>query len=334
MAVGSGLGASLGVAAESTYGTYAVPLCFVEFDKESLRKTKNVVQGGGLAAGRAAQMGSARVVTSTAGEGDLEFDVTRNGIGWLLAQIFGGTPPTPVQQGATTAYQTTFDANLDAKGRSLTVQVGRPDTGGTVRPYTYLGSKVKDVEFSCGVQDPLGVKVSLDCASVSEAQTLATPSYPAAGVIPWHGGQMCVLAGTYGAETALTGVSKFALKIERPLATDDKIRACGQVAEPQGNGFLKVTGSIDIDFAVKAEIADRFSSDTPTSLVWKFTGPVISGSYAYGLQFNLPMVFFEADAPTVDGPDILKMTATWTAQLDSAAHPLVSAITTNTDSTL
>jgi hypothetical protein len=82
MAIGSGLAASIGVAAESTYGTYVAPTRFLEFTKEDLKKTKTTIQGGGLAAGRFAKLGSRRVLATVGGTGSIEMDVTCRPTTW------------------------------------------------------------------------------------------------------------------------------------------------------------------------------------------------------------------------------------------------------------
>ena len=89
MAIASGLAAQIGVAAESTYGTYVAPTRFLEYNKADLKAKKNVVQGGGLAAGQVAQLGSRRVVTSVSVEGGFELEVANKGMGLLLAHLLG-----------------------------------------------------------------------------------------------------------------------------------------------------------------------------------------------------------------------------------------------------
>lgn len=145
MAIGSGLAAQIGFAAESTYGTYVAPTRFLEFNKADLKKVKNTVQGGGLAAGRFAQLGSRRAVTSEAAAGSVEMEVINKGFGLLLAHLLGSSA-TAVQQGGSTAYLQAHTLG-DNFGKSLTTQVGVPDLTGTVRPYTYKA-------FALGVDSP------------------------------------------------------------------------------------------------------------------------------------------------------------------------------------
>lgn len=322
MGVGSGLGGSFGIAPETTFGTYVAPTRFFDAQTVQLKKVKNVVQGGGLAAGRLVQPASRRVVTSQAAAGDVELEVLNRGMGLLLAQIFGGTP-TPVQQGATAAYLQTHPL-ADNLGRFFTAQVGVPDTTGTVRPYTYLGTKVLDAEFSCGVNENLMVKLSLDSKDVSESQSLAAPSFTA-GVQQFHFAQMGVkLGATYGSETAVDGVRKVSVKVSRGQNVDRYYaNGAGKKAEPIMNDRVQITGTIETDFLDKASFADRFAADTQFSLVWEFVAATpIAPTYYPTFRLKLPACFLDGDTPTLDGPEVVQPSFGFTALYDLTNPPV------------
>ncbi|MBK7424852.1 MAG: hypothetical protein IPJ48_18220 [Propionivibrio sp.] len=331
MAIGSGLAASIGFAAESTYGTYVAPTRFLEYIKADLKKKKNVVQGGGLAAGRIAQLGSRRVVTSESVEGGFELEVANKGMGLLLAHLLGSSA-TPVQQGATAAYLQAHTVG-DNIGKSLTIQHGVPDLTGTVRPFTFKGCKLSGAEFSCKVGELLTMSLDVDGRQASEVETLVAASL-ATGVAPFHWAQMSVKLGTFGAEAAVSGVKGFSVKFDRGMASERFYAGAGGLkAEPIMNDFLKVSGSIEVDLVNKADFADRFAADSATSLVIEFVGPLIASTYYQTFRFTLPMVFFDGDTPTVDGPDVTSGGYPFVAQLDGT-NPLVSIDYISTDTTL
>jgi hypothetical protein len=66
MAIGSGLGAQLGISAETTYGTFVAPAKFIEFTKESLALKKTTAQSAGIAAGRLLALCRARSIWRSA----------------------------------------------------------------------------------------------------------------------------------------------------------------------------------------------------------------------------------------------------------------------------
>ena len=331
MAIASGLAAQIGVAAESTYGTYVAPTRFLEYNKADLKAKKNVVQGGGLAAGQVAQLGSRRVVTSVSVEGGFELEVANKGMGLLLAHLLGSSA-TPVQQGATAAYLQAHTVG-DNIGKSLTIQHGVPDLTGTVRPFTFKGCKLSGAEFSCKVGEPLTMSLDVDGRQASEVETLVAASL-ATGVAPFHWAQMSVKLGTFGAEAAVSGVKGFSVKFDRGMASERFYAGAGGLkAEPVMNDWLKVSGSLDVDLVNKADFADRFAADSATSLVIEFVGPLIASTYYQTFRIKVPMVFFDGDTPTVDGPDVTSGGYPFVAQLDGT-NPLVSIDYISTDTTL
>ena len=331
MAIASGLAAQIGVAAESTYGTYVAPTRFPEYNKADLKKKKNVVQGGGLAAGQIAQLGSRRVVTSESVEGGFELEVANKGMGLLLAHLLGSSA-TPVQQGATAAYLQAHTVG-DNIGKSLTIQHGVPDLTGTVRPFTFKGCKLSGAEFSCKVGEPLTMSLDVDGRQASEVETLVAASL-ATGVAPFHWAQMSVKLGAFGAEAAVSGVKGFSVKFDRGMASERFYAGAGGLkAEPVMNDWLKVSGSLDVDLVNKADFADRFAADSATSLVIEFVGPLIASTYYQTFRIKVPMVFFDGDTPTVDGPDVTSGGYQFVAQLDGT-NPLVSIDYISTDTTL
>jgi hypothetical protein len=331
---GSGLSGSLGLAPEVTYGTYVAPTRHIEVaGKIGLKKVKNTKVSQGLAAGRQVPLATRRKVITKAGGGSFPIEVASKGFGLLLNQLIGGTV-TPTQQGITTAYLQTHQltSTQDVAGKYLTLQAGVPDAGGTVRPYTFLGSKVTAMEFSCGVDEYLTAAVDVDCRDVTEAETLVAPSYSATAE-PFHFGQGTVKIGsTVGGAAAIQGVRKMSLKIERKMATDRFFYGNGGLkSEPLLNDFAGLSGSLDVDFITKADLADRFADDTQFALIWEFTGDLIEDTYYDLIRFTLPACFLDDETPQVDGPDLVKTPYKFTVLNDGTNAPVkVEYISTDT----
>ena len=322
MAIGSGLAGSLGIVAETTYGTPVTVSKFLEVSKVDLKKVKNTAQGGGLKAGALAQPVNRRVVTTTAAAGGLEGEVVNKNMG-LLLQALMGTTVTPTQVGTTGAYVQTHTL-ADNAGKSLTAQVGVPLTTGTVQPYTYAGVKVMGAEFSCGVDDLLTASFDLDAKSVTDQTALASPSY-STGVRPFHFGQMGVKIGTFGAEAAVSGVRSVNVKIDRPQNVDRYYaNGNGTKAEPILNGWTSITGAIETDFLTKADFADRFDTDGSFSLVWEFVGVTISGAEKETFRITIPSCFLNDGTPTLEGPDIVAPAFNFVWQYDGTNLPVIT----------
>jgi hypothetical protein len=304
---------------------------FLPISKAPFTKVKNTIQLSWLGAGRLGDLGAARVVTTKAGKGSIEMGIYNRGLGILL-QALMGTTVTPVQQGATAAYLQTHTI-ADTVGKSLSVQVGVPDTTGTVRPYTFLGAKVTDAEFSFETAKEWTSKFNFDCRDITEAQTLAAASY-SGSMRPFVGTDTAVKVGVFGSEAAVLGVKKVDVKIDRALKTDRFYAQAGASAglksEPLVGDFWKITGSITADNVDKTIWADRFAADSSFSLVLESVGLLIGGGFSDTFRITLPQCFLDGDTPTLDGPDIVSGSFPFTATFDGTNLPKIEYISVDT----
>lgn len=325
MAIGSGLGAQIGIATESTYGTFVAPTKFFEFTKESLVLKKTTATSSGIAAGRLLALSSRRVVTQKEVSGGIDLEVPNKSFG-LILQALMGTTVTPVQQAATTAYLQTHTL-ADNFGKSLTIQKGVPLTTGTVTDKSLLGCKVISAEFSCEVGGMLMCSLEIDGKDSDETQTLAAASY--SNMSPFHFGQMALKTGTYASETALDGVRKVSVKIERPAATDRfYANQSALKKEPILNDLTKITGSLEMDY-VATTVDDLHTSDGATALVWEFIGPIIASTYAETFRIKLPAIKVDDAPPTVEGFDVIRPTFGFTALYDGTNQVAVEYMSTD-----
>ncbi|WP_327403824.1 phage tail tube protein [Streptomyces sp. NBC_01288] len=325
MAIGSGLGAQIGMIAEGSYGTFAAPTKFIEFTKESLVLKKTTAQSAGIAAGRLLPLSSRRVLTRREVQGTLEMEIANKNMG-LILQTLMGTSVTPVQQAASTAYlQTHLLASV--AGKSLVIQKGVPLTSGTVTDKTMLGCKITSGEFSCEVGGMLTGSFEIDGKDCDETQTLAVASYSA--MSPFHFGQMGLKTGSFGTETALDGIRKVSCKIERPQ--DVERFYANQSAlkkEPIENDQVKITGSLESDY-VATTLDDLHTSDGATSLVWEFIGPIIASTYAETFRITLPAIKLDEGPPAVDGFGVVKPTFNFTGLYDGTNLPKIEYMSTD-----
>ncbi|MFB6696379.1 phage tail tube protein [Streptomyces rubiginosohelvolus] len=325
MAIGSGLGAQVGIAAESSYGTYVAPTKFVEFTKESLQLKKVTAQSQGIAANRLLALAARRVVTQRSGAGNLEMEVTNKAMGTLL-QTLMGTSVTPVQQAATAAYLQTH-VLADTAGKSLTIQKGVPLTTGTVTRKNFLGCKIISAEFSCEVGGMLTASFEIDSKDCEETSVLAVATYPS--MAPFHFAQMSLKTGVYASEVARNGIRKVSVKIERPQATERYYAGqSGTKAEPIANDLVKITGSIEGDY-VDTILDDLHTSDATTALVWDFTGPLIAATHYERFTVKLPAIKIDDAPPTVEGYDVVKPTLSFTGLYDGTNQPSIEYMSTD-----
>ncbi|MFE7444560.1 phage tail tube protein [Streptomyces chartreusis] len=326
MAIGSGLGAQLGIAAESSYGTFQAPSKFIEFTKESLAFKKTTAQSAGIAAGRLLPLSSRRVLTRKEAQGSIDMEVTNKAMG-LMLQALMGSAATPVQQGVTTAYLQTHTL-ASVAGKSLTIQKGVPLTSGVVTDKTFTGCKIISAEFSCEVGGLLVATFEIDSKDCDESQTLAVASY--SNMAPFHFGQMAVKTGTYASETAHDGIRKMSVKIERPQDVERFYAGqAGLKKEPIENDQVKITGSIETDYTGTA-LDDLHTSDAATSLVWEFIGPNIASTFDETFRVVLPAIRLDEGPPTVDGFGVIKPTFSFQGLYDGTNQPRIEYMSTDT----
>lgn len=329
MAVGSGIGGQLGFAAETTYGTSVTPNHFLPADKAELKLKPTFAQGNGIVAGQFLDAASQRIKTMVQGTGMLDVELQSGGLG-LLLQALMGTTVTPVVQGATAAYLQTHTM-ADVAGKSLTVQVGVPDTTGTSRPYTLLGSKVTDAQFSFDISatGPCMGNFSLDGANLVETTPLAAASY-ATGLRPFVGTDVVIKAGTFGSEAQVDGVRKVDVKFARPMRADRfYLGNAGVKREPIMNGRMAVTGTVTADFVDKTLWADRFAANTPFSLTVTATGALIAGAFSQTFGVTLPRCFIDGDTPTLASEDVVTGAFPFRCLWDGANQPFITYISTD-----
>ena len=288
MAIGSGLGSSAGFSPETSWGTYVAPTRFVRARSSSAQKTATRQQGEGIQAGSFGSPLSQYVETVTSGSGQLSLDIQSKGMG-VLFQTLMGTSITPVQQGTSTAYLQTH-VLADPYGKSMSVQVGLPQRGGTITPATLVGAKVTQAALTCAVDGLLQGTFDLDAKSYENTTSLASVSY-GTGVNVFHGAQMSVKLGTYGSEAAVSGVKSVNVTIARPHDSSAYYAgATGVKAEPVLNAVTAITGSITVDFINTTDFHARVRDNTSTSLVLTWVGPLIASTYYETFTVTVPTV--------------------------------------------
>ena len=332
MALRSGLAGQIGIGEESTYGTRVTPTRFLE-GKEEIALTIERMEAFGLRASTGAASGTVmRTDRWAAGRrhasGSLTFDgdnsipVASKGFSMLYKHIMGGAPVITTPGGGTLSRDHTF-ALADPFGLSLTVQVGTPDVGGTIRVREYEGGKVMAAEWACDTEGWLGLTLDADFEDESLNQSLASASYPTSQE-PYHWGQA---AHTIGG--GAVDVFGYSLRLERSLA-NERFRQAGTTLkkEPIMNGEVVISGSLELEYGGLTEY-NRYINGTIAALVSTWTGSIIEAAIANKLVHTLNDVRWdEPSGPNLTGPDLVTFTAPFKAMYDGTDQPFVPVLTT------
>lgn len=337
--IGGGLGGAVGIAAESTYGTWAAPTRWIEPHSFKMQEQVHTIQGTGLASGRIVDPGPRRRVTYQDASGTMEYEFLNKGMALLVANIFG-TSAMLQQIGTTAAYQlggaSGFSLGAPDNQNYLSMQSLVPDTSGTIHQENFHGCKIKSAEFMIDLQSPLTVTLDIDAQQVTTSEAAGTPSYsPNTSDFTFTG--MNFNVGALGSEAAIDGVKKMTCKIERGLETNRiYMGATGTPtkSEPITNAIVKITGTADVDLtaANKPVLWDLYHSQAAVpSIVMQFTGNAIGSSGSVDtFTINPTDVYIDSGGtPELDGPGIVTATLNWTALIDAANDsPLKGALIT------
>jgi hypothetical protein len=313
MAIASGLSAQVGIAEESTYGTFVAPTRYHEFVSESVKLEIERLESRGLRAGRRTLHRWAPGVQRVTG--DVEMELAAQGFGLWFKHVFGGVATSGVGP-----YTHTFTpGTLDAK--SLSVQIGRPDVGGTVRAFSYLGCKVASAEISAAINEIAMMRVSLYGAHEDTSQTLGTASYPATlSPFTFTHGTLSVAGSNLEVRSASISVDN-GLAIDRHrLRTSNPARP----AEPLENGLREIGGTVDADFE-NLTAYNRFVNGTEASLVLAFNA---GASAQLTATLN---VRFDGETPNVGGPELLPLALPFKAVSSTSDAAAVTFTLVNAD---
>ena len=312
MAIKSGLAAQLMMAAEATPGTAVTPTKSFEFRSESLVQEIERIESEGIRSGQRVMRSEDWTAGTQKISGDVELELSTKNWAFLFSHMLGSV----VTAGAGPYTHTATPGDLS--GKSLTVQVGRPDIGGTVQPFTYAGCKVASWELSCSVDELALVTLSMVGMSETTATALATASYTSGNAL---------FSFTHGSLTVAG--SSFPVK-EVSLSGDNGLDAerfyLGQptTSEPLEAALRDYSGSLTADF-VSLDAYNRFVNGTEAAMVLTFT----RGSDSIAITTN---VRYDGSTPNVGGREILEQSLDFKCIGPSTDADALTVVVTSTES--
>lgn len=318
MAIRSGLAAQIGFGDETTYGTYATPTRFLEFESETIALQQEYAESPGLRATNRVQRTDRVRVNKLGASGTVTFPAVQSkGFGLVLKHMVGKAGVITTSAGGTNAKDHTYTLG-DPYGLSTTWQVGRPDVSGTVQPFSYLGTKVTGWTLSNQAGGYVSLGVDLFSQDETTAQSLASASYSSGTVedLFYQDGTLNVASGAVSVmDVSITGATA--------VSTDRRfIRSSTLVKEPLIAGMYEITGSFTMEFESLTQY-QRFTANTIGQLDVTWTAPTAIESTIYPkLTVTLPKVQFRGTTPNVSGPGIVTMTCPFKALYDGSSEPI------------
>lgn len=340
--IGAGLGSSVGIAAQPTYGaTFVTSTRWPIF--KSFQGTYNQlpVQGGPyLQQGVLGELASARIillpaVSSTSGavaKTTMTGDMVNTGMALLVAASLGSSA-TMTQIGTTTAYQlggagAASISAPDLNNNWVDVQLGNPLTSGLIKQFNFHSGVITKATW---VFDRTGiVSYSYDWffQFVETTTALQAVTEPASPVPFAMQNSTCLFKmGTFGSEAAVDGVKKATYTIERQLAIDTERLYMGNltVDNPVTKGKTKISVDLECDYTSAAKTAafDLQLAGTATSILTTSVGNAIGASGSsdtFGLTAS--SCFLDTGGEALPkGSELLGNTLHFSGTIDTSGDP-------------
>lgn len=314
------LDGQVGFKAESTYGTAVTPDQFLEFTSESIKPTYQVLEGKSR---RPAQRSvrSDRVVRGgmIGCTGSVTFEPLSKGktISSLLSAVMGSVATSGPTE--TTVYTHTGEfGNLD--GKSITLQIGKPDTSGTVRAFTYAGVKLGGLTLATDLDGILQATLDIAHAKTETTATaLASATYTSgAELFSWVGGSFTIAGVTQNVSKASVSFkNNFDIRRYQGGATNQ--------GEPLESGDREVRANLEVEFDSLTNLnyikaATATAGQAKIVLVW--AAPTLLGSTIYpNITVTLEVADITGDWVNVGGPNRLMLPIQAIARYDSTNSP-------------
>ena len=158
MAKRSGIAAQLGFRRRGSWGPASPSTGSYPSRRRASPRTRLALDSDSIYAGRLVRhraMGRGR----DRRRGDIELDVYTKGMGLLLKR------DGAVNTTGSGPYVHAFTPDV-LDGLGLTLQVGKPDRGGTVRPWNFVGSKIREFELMVPAKEAAALKPGISSKTI------------------------------------------------------------------------------------------------------------------------------------------------------------------------
>lgn len=313
----TGLASQIGIAKETTWGTYVAPTTFLEFLSVGIKADVPKLLTRGIG-NQFVKSGRARTYRKSIG-GPLQLDFMNQGMGKLLLATLGTV--VTAQVGATAEYTHTFTPDsVGLQGNSLTMQIGYPQTGSdTISAFSYTGGKITDFSFDSQVDQNLKFNTTWDFKNTEDlGQTLAVASYPA-NVTP-----LAFIDATLTVDGSSVSVRQAQVMGKRAMNLDRRFLGNAK-KEALASGEFEITGQLDKEFEGTTEYT-KFVNGTSASLTLTHAyGTIPTTAAPYQLVITVPYLEYTGGEPIINGSDVVNQQLPWKA-FDNGTDPIITVV--------
>lgn len=317
MAAPSALATQWGYKQESTFGTPVTVDTFVPLVSESVTQEIERLESEGQIAGR-------RIIDSDqwkAGNktiaGDVQLELYEQSIGTLLKHCLGATSTS----GSGPYAHVLTPASLTGLG--LTQQFGRPDVGGTVRSFTYAGTKIASWELAveAGQIGTLGLSC-VGTVAETTGTALASASYAAQATRPFT----AIEATVFTIGGASTNIKGFKLSGDNGLDVDRRFLGSALPAQPLEAEPRTYEGELNLEFSSLTDY-ERFTGGTEADIAVTLSNGVESLAIVAHARFD-------GTTPTVGGRGLVMLDMPFKCVGDGSDADALTITYTSDDATV
>ncbi len=308
-----GLHAQFGVAAETVWGTPVTVTRFYELLSEDIAAEFARVESEAIRAGQLHIRSDDWTNGVNRFTGSFDTELSTKNMALLFRHALGSVATT-----GTGPFTHTITPGSKA-GLGLTMQAGRPGSGGTVHPFTWAGGKISGFELSFAVDETARVSWDVVAKSQTTATVLATANYTASNAL---------LAYTHGSITIGGGAAKVkggSVTYTVPLNVDRVFVGDDEISEPLENGRREATFSLDCEFE-DLTAYNRIVNGTEAAISLAFTRGTDSVTVSGNARFD-------GDNPTIDDMDLLDLTLTGKFAATAADSTAFQVVVVSSEST-
>lgn len=309
MAGPTGADGQIGFKSETTPGTVVTVDKFLPFISEGIKNDITYMDTKTISARRVLRL--TKRGTNQIG-GPIQTELANATLATLLRHMFGTINTTGAGPYVHTASPGSF------VGQSLTIQVGRPATTGTVHPFTYAGCKIAEWGLKCAT----GEIATLDLSVVAMSEVVTTPALAVASYDSAWSPFTFVEGAVSVAGSSVASVKSFELAGKNMVAHRFRVGS-GNSLQPLEEGLREYSGTIVTDFDALTHYA-LFTSNTNAAVVLTFT----NGAAILEITMN---VQFVGETPTVGGFELLEQPLPFRAISTTSDAAAITAVLTNTD---
>lgn len=270
--------------------------------------------------------GQGSVITQKRAEGDLEFNVRVNSIGWMLKSLLGGSSSVAKSGGNSSVYDHTFSVQTgNPQYPTLTLalaQLGQQD-------YEYAGAVVNSLEIRTPVDDLVNATANF-IARGEAAHADYTPAFSSADhYFRQHDITIKLANDVTGLDAASAiGLKEFSLSINNNARPDMNIGSVNPVDVIAL--LLEIGGTMTLDYK-GTTYHDLFTAGSYRAMRIEMTrSDVTIGATANPkIQIDLPKISFEDLTPDRSLDDVVKESISFMAHYDTATSKAISAVVTN-----